>query len=115
LLYGTRYTDLCYGYNAFWASSLRHLNIDCQGFEVETLINVRIARAGLLTKEVASVERTRQHGESNLSAWRDGRAVLRTIARERVRRRGRQQRWSQRARRETVAPVGLELVVESAR
>ena len=36
-LYGTRYSDLCYGYNAFWARCLPYMRIDCEGFEVETL------------------------------------------------------------------------------
>jgi hypothetical protein len=83
-LYGTSYTDLCYGYNAFWTRCLPYLHIDCDGFEVETLINVRIAKAGLVVHEVPSYERTRIYGASNLSAVRDGGRVLRTIARERT-------------------------------
>jgi hypothetical protein len=49
------------------------------GFEVETLINIRIARAGLAVKEVASYEHSRIHGVSNLNAVSDGWRVLRTI------------------------------------
>jgi len=85
LLFGTRYTDLCYGYNAFWVDCLPHLNVTCDGFEVETLINVRAAKAGLRVAEVPSVEHERLHGESKLNAWRDGRRVLRVILRERFR------------------------------
>jgi glycosyltransferase involved in cell wall biosynthesis len=83
-LYGTRYTDLCYGYNAFWARCLPYMRVDCDGFEVETLINVRIAKAGLVVHEVPSYERDRIHGMSNLNAVRDGTRVLRTIALERM-------------------------------
>jgi glycosyltransferase involved in cell wall biosynthesis len=83
-LYGTSYTDLCYGYNAFWTRCLPYMHVDCDGFEVETLINVRIAKAGLVVHEVPSYERNRIHGASNLSALRDGRRVLRTIASERI-------------------------------
>jgi glycosyltransferase involved in cell wall biosynthesis len=83
-LYGTSYTDLCYGYNAFWTRCLPYLRVDCDGFEVETLINVRIAKAGLVVHEVPSYERSRIHGASNLSAIRDGGRVLRTIALERT-------------------------------
>ena len=83
-LYGTSYTDLCYGYNAFWTRCLPYMHVDCDGFEVETLINVRIAKAGLVVHEVPSYERNRIHGASNLSALRDGSRVLRTIASERV-------------------------------
>jgi hypothetical protein len=62
------------------------MSIDCTGFEVETLINIRIARAGLDIREVPSFERERIHGESNLRTFRDGGRVLRTILRERARR-----------------------------
>ena len=59
LLFGTRYTDLCYGYNAFWRHCLPAMDLDCDGFEVETLINIRVARAGLKVGEVPSFERDR--------------------------------------------------------
>ena len=84
-LFGTRYSDLCYGYNVFWAHCLEHMRIDCDGFEVETQINIRIAKAGLSVREVPSYEERRIHGVSNLNAVRDGRRVLATILRERLR------------------------------
>src|SRR5215212_481186 len=83
-LYHTSYTDLCYGYNAFWARCLPYMRVDCDGFEVETLVNVRIAKAGLIIHEVPSHERNRIHGNSHLNAMRDGTRVLVTIALERV-------------------------------
>lgn len=85
LLFGTRYTDLCYGYNAFWARCLPELAVDAEGFEVETQLNIRAFKAGLLVTEVPSFEGTRIHGVSNLHAFRDGLRVLRTILRERLR------------------------------
>jgi glycosyltransferase involved in cell wall biosynthesis len=85
VLFGTSYTDLCYGFNAFWRHCLPAMNVDCTGFEVETLINIRVARAPLTVCEVPSFERPRVHGESNLRTFRDGSRVLRTILRERVR------------------------------
>jgi hypothetical protein len=60
------------------------MRVDCDGFEVETLINVRIAKAGLVVHEVPSYESARIHGESNLRALQDGLRVLKTIALERV-------------------------------
>ncbi|MFC7385347.1 glycosyltransferase family 2 protein [Sphaerisporangium rhizosphaerae] len=81
-IYGTQYTDLCYGYNAFWARHLDVLDLDCEGFEVETLLNIRAAKAGLRVHEVPSHERNRIHGESNLRVVRDGWRVLKTIVRE---------------------------------
>jgi glycosyltransferase involved in cell wall biosynthesis len=88
-LFRTRYSDLCYGYNAFWSHCLKHIRVDCAGFEVETVINVRVARARLQVAEVPSVEHERIHGESNLNAVRDGLRVLRAIVTERLRRRHR--------------------------
>jgi len=90
-LYGTRYTDLCYGYNAFWADVVPTINVTCNGFEVETLINVRVAKAGLTVVEVPSVEHERIHGASKLRPVRDGLRVLRTIIRERLPRRRREE------------------------
>lgn len=52
------------------------------GFEVETLINVRIAKAGLRVTEVPSFETVRHFGVSNLNAFSDGLRVLRTIRSE---------------------------------
>ena len=81
--FGTAYTDLCYGYNAFWKHCLPAMDVDCAGFEVETLINIRIAKAGLNVAEVPSFEFDRIHGESNLNAIKDGLRVLRTMIKER--------------------------------
>lgn len=82
-LYGTHYTDLCYGYNAFWARHLDALNVDCAGFEIETLMTIRAAKAGLRIHEVPSYERCRISGSSNLRAIRDGWRILKVIVRER--------------------------------
>jgi glycosyltransferase involved in cell wall biosynthesis len=107
LMYGTRYTDLCYGYNAFWTRCLPHMQVDCAGFEVETLITVRVARAPLRVREVPSVEAERRHGVSNLRAFRDGRRVLYTILVERFgRSRNPHDDWQ---------PDFLELEAKSAR
>ena len=86
MLYRTNFSDLCYGYNAFWARHRHTIDVDCDGFEVETLINVRVAKAGLRIREVPSYEHQRLHGVSNLNAVRDGLRVLRTIMVERFRR-----------------------------
>jgi glycosyltransferase involved in cell wall biosynthesis len=82
ILFRTRYTDLCYGFNAFWARCLPKLEIDSDGFEVETLLNVKAARSGLKVAEVPSFECGRLNGLSNLRAWRDGMRVLRTVLSE---------------------------------
>jgi glycosyltransferase involved in cell wall biosynthesis len=86
LAFGTRYTDLCYGYNAFWRRCLQDIAVTCDGFEVETLLNIAVAKARLTVAEVPSMEGIRLNGESNLRVVRDGLRVLRTIIRERLRR-----------------------------
>ena len=97
LFYGTRYTDLCYGYNAFRRECLGVMGLNPieietsergamlwgDGFEVETLINVRIAKARLRVTEVPSFESLRHFGASNLNAFSDGLRVLQTIRAER--------------------------------
>jgi glycosyltransferase involved in cell wall biosynthesis len=85
-LFRTRFTDLCYGYNAFWAHHLAALQLDCAGFEIEALMNIRAAKIGLKIQEIPSHERPRISGASNLNAFRDGWRVLKVIVRERFRR-----------------------------
>jgi glycosyltransferase involved in cell wall biosynthesis len=87
--FGARYTDLCYGYNAFWRHCLDKIDLDCTGFEVETLMNIRVVKAGLKVQEIPSHEFERIHGTSNLSAVRDGLRVLHVILKERGKRHGR--------------------------
>lgn len=96
----TQFSDLCYGYNAFWRDLLPVLDLpDIEtappagsmiwgdGFEIETVINCRMAGAGVRIAEVPSVERRRMHGDSNLRTFADGTRVLRTIVAERRRHR----------------------------
>lgn len=85
VLFGGRYTDLCYGYNAFWRDVLPVLELDGDGFEIETMMNVRALRARLRVGEVASFEAKRQYGAGRLRTIPDGWRVLRTIFRERFR------------------------------
>lgn len=85
IFFGVHYSDLCYGYNAFWRYCLDAIRIDCDGFEVETLINIRIHKARLKIAEVPSIERSRLFGQSNLRTFRDGWRVLKIILQERFR------------------------------
>src|SRR5207247_3057645 len=83
LLFGSRYSDLSYGYNAFWRDVVDDLTLDGNGFEIETMMNIRALRAGLHIVEVPSFEEARIHGESKLVTVKDGWRVLRTIFTER--------------------------------
>jgi hypothetical protein len=99
LCHGTHYSDLCYGFNVFWQKYVPVLDLDVtsppsrrgdgrlwgDGFEIETLIHMRVAEKGLRVAEVPSFEHPRIHGVSNLDAFSDGLRVLTTIVVERRR------------------------------
>jgi hypothetical protein len=59
------------------------------GFEIETLIHMRVAEEGLRVAEVPSFEHPRIYGVSNLDAFSDGLRALTTILVERRRARRR--------------------------
>jgi glycosyltransferase involved in cell wall biosynthesis len=118
-VYGTKYTDLCYGYNAFWRHVVPVIGLDPisqsgpgdgrlwgDGFEVETLVNIRVAKAGLVIREVPSFESPRVHGVSNLNSFSDGLRVLRTILAER--RQSRRLKDRRGDDREVAAQAGLD-------
>lgn len=83
LLFGGSFSDLCYGYFAFWKKHLDVLDPTCAGFEVETFVKLQALKAGLKIAEVPSFETKRIYGDSNLRTVPDGWRVLRTIVRER--------------------------------
>ena len=83
ILFGGRSTDLCYGYCAFWARILPHIQLDATGFEIETQLALRAVWAGLRVVEVPSFESRRLHGSSNLRTVPDGLRVTKQILRER--------------------------------
>lgn len=85
LLYSTRYSDLAYGYNAFHKSAFKGIQLTSDGFEIETELNIKAAKAGLKIKEVSSFERKRLSGKGALRSLPDGWRILKTIVRERFR------------------------------
>lgn len=82
LFFGGRYSDLCYGYNAFWVHVLPGIKLDTDGFEIETKMNVQVLREGYKVVEVPSFEAPRINGEGRLRTLPDGWRVLMTILRE---------------------------------
>lgn len=105
-LFGTKWTDLCYGYLAFRRDCLPQLALDADGFEIESQILAHAALSGLRIAEIPSIEMPRLTGESHLNARRDGTRILRTMLAA---------RFSPRARRSAVAlrplPVSRALLV----
>jgi glycosyltransferase involved in cell wall biosynthesis len=83
LLYRAKYTDLCYGYNAFWRRVFQQITLKTDGFEIETEMNIKVKRAGLKVMEVPSIEEKRFSGDGKLRSFSDGWRILRTIVGER--------------------------------
>lgn len=83
VLFDTGFTDLCYGYHAFWRYSLDLMNLDdVDGFEIDTALYLRAVRERLRISEVPSFEGYRFYGEGKLRTIPDGWRVLKTIASE---------------------------------
>jgi Glycosyl transferase family 2 len=100
-LFGTRFTDLGYGYNAYWRGMLAALElppIDAprlrrgqplwgDGPEIEPLINIRTAAQGMRVVEVASVGYPPINGVRERHRLRRAVRALRTALAEYLRRR----------------------------
>jgi glycosyltransferase involved in cell wall biosynthesis len=83
-MYGSQYTDLCYGYRAFKKEAIVKMKCNRKGFDIETEQSIRVAKAGIRVKEVPSFEANRMHGNSNLNSFRDGWKILDVIVKEYV-------------------------------
>ncbi len=79
LIYGSRYSDMCYGYRSFSKGSFKRLKLKEKGFGIETEINIRARKARLRVLEVPSMEKKRATGSGKLRTWQDGYLILKTI------------------------------------
>ena len=82
VLFGTRFTDITYGYNAFWRKHAEHLALDINNWAMEIISNIRVARDGLRVVEVASFEYQRITGEAKLDTFSAGWMILKAILQE---------------------------------
>ncbi len=83
LLFSQSFTDLCYGYHAFWRHSLDYMDLEnADGFEVDTAIYLQATRKKLKVVDVPSFEGFRFYGQGKLQTFPDGWRVLRTIFKE---------------------------------
>lgn len=99
VLFGNDWSELAYGYAAFWTDILPTLHLEPivasgdpmskkeygRGFEIEALLFNRSQRIGLKVAEVFSFEYPRMFGVSNLSTFKDGWRVLKALFREKLR------------------------------
>lgn len=103
IFFGGNFTDLCYGYNAFWSRCLPQLDLNTDGFEIETTMNIHALRSKLKIMEIPSFEAPRLHGEAKLRAIPDGWRVVSTIMKEVVTKLGSQHGTKKMAKNTTVA------------
>jgi hypothetical protein len=99
-LFGTRFTDLGYGYNAYWRAVLPALDLPGvqvpglkrgrrawgDGPEIEPLINIRVAAQGMRVVEVASIGYPPINGTRERQGLQRASRALRVAVAEYVRR-----------------------------
>ncbi|HEX55506.1 MAG: glycosyltransferase family 2 protein [Candidatus Altiarchaeales archaeon] len=82
LIWKMNYSDLCYGYRSLRKDCVEKLDLESDGFGIETEISIRAAKKGLRVLEVPSFEKKRHSGEGKLRTFRDGFVILKRIIRE---------------------------------
>lgn len=83
LLYGTKYTDVCCGYNAFWKNCLDKISLIDDQFDYEPVLCVKIKQAGLKVAEVHCRDTGRKTGNSKLPMGTQGFKAVFAILRQR--------------------------------
>jgi glycosyltransferase involved in cell wall biosynthesis len=102
ILFGTKFSDITYGYNAFWRQHSRFLALELDNWSQEIVTNIRVARSRLRVAEVPCYEHGRINGQGKLRAFSAGWMILRGILAERFRKPeyAREAPWQQRLRNE---------------
>jgi glycosyltransferase involved in cell wall biosynthesis len=86
VLFGSRYSDITYGYNAMWRENHLLLAPEIDGWANEIIGNIRAYRRGLRITEVPSHEAQRVAGEAKLQTFSAGWMILKAIVAERFQR-----------------------------
>lgn len=81
ILYGTSYTDVCSGYNAFWKKAWAKIKFPDQ-FGYEPMILIRAKKAYLKLIEITTIDNGRVNGISKLPNWQQGFGAFKAILRE---------------------------------
>ncbi|MDE1868406.1 MAG: glycosyltransferase family 2 protein [Candidatus Micrarchaeota archaeon] len=79
LIYGSKYTDMCYGYRSFAKGVANRLGLKEMGFGIETEINIQAQKNRMKVLEVPSYEKLRAAGQGKLRSFKDGAIILKTI------------------------------------
>lgn len=82
-LFGSKYTDLVFGFHAFKREILEKIDIQSDSFAIDTELYIKVKKAGFKVAEVPSFETRRIYGSGNLRSLRDGWRILKTIFKER--------------------------------
>lgn len=83
LLFDVSFTDLLYGYHAFWRYCLDSIKLESySGFEIDTALYLQAIRSRLRIVDVPSFEGYRFYGIGKLQTIPDGLRVLNTIVRQ---------------------------------
>lgn len=86
ILYGTKFTDLCSGYNAFSIRVLEGANLWSQDdWNFEPLVIARVLKAGMKVIEIPQSYKGRLRGVSKLGSWTQGITAMKILATERFR------------------------------
>ena len=81
ILFGNSFDDMLSGYRVFSRRYVRSFAAHARGFEIETELAVHALQLRMPVAEVDTAYGVRAEGsESELSTWRDGWRILRTIA-----------------------------------
>lgn len=79
VLWNMHYSDLCYGYRSFRRSAIEKLELESDGFGIETEISIKVAKKKLKVLEIPSFEKSRKSGEGKLRTFSDGWRILKRI------------------------------------
>jgi len=85
ILYGTKYTDLCAGLNAFWRRILPELDPSGTSYLDEPTLNIRLKKMELKVVEISQRDGGRIIGKANENFLLQGWRILRIILTERLR------------------------------
>jgi glycosyltransferase involved in cell wall biosynthesis len=69
LLWGGKYTDICYGFRSFSKKAIDELTLTSDGFDIELEISIKAAKRRLRYIEIPSMERKRKYGSGKLTFW----------------------------------------------
>jgi glycosyltransferase involved in cell wall biosynthesis len=85
ILFGARFTDITYGYNAVRRDRRAAMALEIDGWAQEIVTNLRMVRYGLRVDEIPTFEPRRTAGVAKLRTWSAGWAILKAILAERGR------------------------------